>query len=129
MIRSNYPLIFAIDDEIRFGINENNSFKIIGVEPPSKNVEANSIGRVKITLDREVPQTVNKNNFIIRRYVPNANSVIIGAPFPYPLTQSAGTNNPNGNASGIMFPDFPATELQASSSTIITNLVSKGIIT
>ena len=60
---------------------------------------------------------------------PNANSVIIGAPFPYPLTQSAGTNNPNGNASGIMFPDFPATELQASSSTIITNLVSKGIIT
>ena len=125
---SNYPLTFAIDDEIRFGINENNSFKIIGVEPPSKNVEANSIGRIKITLDREVPQTVNKNNFMVRRYVPNANSVIIGAPFPYPLTQSA-FPNPNGNASGIMFPDFPARELQASSSTIITNLVSKGIIT
>ena len=126
---SNYPLTFAIDDEIRFGINENNSFKIIGVDPPSKNVEASGVGRIKITLDREVPQTVNKNNFMVRRYIPNANSVIIGAPFPYPLTQSAGTNNPNGNASGIMFPDFPATELQASSSTIITNLVSKGIIT
>ena len=65
---------------------------------------------------------------MVRRYVPNANSVIIGAPFPYPLTQSA-FPNPNGNASGIMFPDFPARELQASSSTIITNLVSKGIIT
>ncbi len=126
---SDYPLLFAIDDEIRFGSNENNAFKIIGVEPPSKNVEANGIGRIKITLDREVPQTLNKNNFIIRRYIPNANSVIIDAEFPFPLTQSSGATGNNGNASGIMFPDFPATNLQASSSTIITNLVSKGIIT
>lgn len=76
-----------------------------------------------------MPQTLNKNNFIIRRYIPNANSVIIDAEFPFPLTQSSGATGNNGNASGIMFPDFPATNLQASSSTIITNLVSKGIIT
>ena len=97
------------NDEIRFGNNENYSYKIVKVWAPQENVMDDDIGRVKIELDRPLPgsdatnggaSALNKDFFLLRRYVPNANSVFLEMPYPYSLsTVSASfeeTQTPNG---------------------------------
>ena len=122
-----YPLEIIEGDEIRFGNNENYSYRITKVIPPQENIEGNSStgpkARLKIELDGEVPQNVNKDFFVVRRYIPSANSIILDSKYPY-------SNPPSSSiANGIAFPPFPGVELEASASAIITELTSKGIIT
>ena len=122
-----YPLEIVEGDEIRFGNNENYSYRITKVTPPQENIEGNSStgpkARLKIELDGEVPQNINKDFFIIRRYIPSANSIILDSKYPYATPPSSSIAN------GIAFPPFPGVELEASASAIITELTSKGIIT
>ena len=122
-----------IGDEIRFGNNENYSYKIVKVTPPSQNIMGDGIGRLKIELDKSLPyqvpasgqsvETLNKDFFLIRRYIDNINTLYLDVPFPY------GTLPTGSNSPGILYPDFPTKYLQNSASVIINDLISKGIIT
>ena len=118
-----YPLVLYPGDEIRFGNNENYSYRIKKVTPPQENVEGDGKSRLKIELDNNVPASVVKDFFLVRRYIPNANSMLLDAQFPY-LTDGSGSNS-----TGIAFPPFPAIGLENSASAIIVDLTSKGIIT
>ena len=117
------PIEFLPGDEIRFGNNENHSYKILEITPPEVNIEGDGKGRIKIRLDGKVPQSINKDFFLIRRYEPKASSFIIDAPFPY----SAESSGSSGN--GIIYPTFPTNYIQNSGSIIVTDLISKGVIT
>jgi len=116
------PLEIQPGDQIRFANNENYSYIILNVTPPQENI-INGVGRIKIVLDRNVPGDVNKDFFLVRRNIPDANSIYVGTIFPY-------LNPPSASSSpGILFPEYPAVELEASASSIVTNLISKGVIT
>jgi hypothetical protein len=86
-------LVLEEGDEIRFGNNENYSYKILTVYSPQENIHPNDKGYIKLELDRVVPQSVNKDFFLIRRYIESANSVILGMPYPYTLTLSSKGKN------------------------------------
>ena len=117
------PIEFLPGDEIRFGNNENYSYTIVSITNPESNIEGDGKGRIKIQLDSEVPQSINKDFFLIRRYTPKASSFIINTPFPY-SAESSGSS-----ASGIIYPTFPTEYIKNSGSLIITELISKGVIT
>jgi hypothetical protein len=118
-----YPMVLYPGDEIRFGNNENLSYRIKRVTPPQENIEGDGRGRLKIELDGDVSANVNKDFFLVRRWIPNANSMLLDAQFPY-LADGSGSNS-----TGIAFPPFPAIGLEESASAIIVDLTSKGIIT
>ena len=133
-------LILEEGDEIRFGNNENYSYKIKTVYAPQDNVEGDGLGRIKIELDRPVPETVNKDFFLIRRYLESANSLILEMPYPYTseISSSKGVGGGAMTASftpetfsspGILFPEYPVAEVENSASIIINELISKGVIT
>jgi hypothetical protein len=132
-------LVLEEGDEIRFGNNENYSYKILTVYSPQENIHPNDKGYIKLELDRVVPQSVNKDFFLIRRYIESANSVILEMPYPYTLTLSGSsflggkniqTLKPETFTSpGILFPSYPIPEVENSASILINNLISKGVIT
>ena len=133
-------LILEEGDEIRFGNNENYSYKIKTVYAPQDNVEGDGLGRIKIELDRPVPETVNKDFFLIRRYLESPNSLILEMPYPYTSEISSSklvgggarvaTFTPETFSSpGILFPEYPVAEVENSASIIINELISKGVIT
>jgi hypothetical protein len=117
-----YPIEFQTGDEIRFGNNENYTYTIKQVLPPQENVEGDNKGRTKIVLSKEVPTSINKDFFLIRRKISSKNSVILDATFPYgvPVTASS--------SPGILYPEFPTELLNTSASLIVEDLVDKGII-
>jgi hypothetical protein len=131
-------LVLEEGDEIRFGNNENYSYKILTVYSPQENIHPNDKGYIKLELDRVVPQSVNKDFFLIRRYIESANSVILEMPYPYTLTLSGSsflggkniqTLKPETFTSpGILFPSYPIPEVENSASILINDLISKGII-
>ena len=116
------PIEFFPGDEIRFGNNENHSYTILSITHPENNINGGS-GKIKIKLDREVPENINKDFFLIRRYTPKASSFIINTPFPYASGSLGSTAN------GIIYPTFPTEFIKTSGSLIITDLISKGVIT
>lgn len=116
-----FPLEIYPQDEIRFANNEDYSYIILEVEPPQNNI-IGGVGRIKITLDRNVPGDVNKDFFLIRRNIPDASSIYMGTTFPYQTPPSASTSP------GILFPEYPSLELETSASLIVTDLISKGVI-
>jgi hypothetical protein len=117
-----YPLSLQAGDEIRFINNENYTYRIKEVISPKDNIEGDGEARLKIVLDGNVPTSINKNFFLVRRYVDNANSILLDTPFPY-------SNPPlESSTPGIIFPEYPVISLQASASKIITDLVGKGVI-
>jgi len=76
-------LVIEEGDEIRFGNNENFTFIINSVEPPQSNIHPDDVGYLKLELNKPVPASINKDFFLIRRYLPNAGSVFIDLPYPY----------------------------------------------
>jgi hypothetical protein len=115
------PIEFFPGDEIRFGNNENYTYTIKSVTLPENNI-VNGKGKLKIVLDGEVPESINKDFFLIRRFTPKASSFIIDAPFPY-SAESSGSE-----ANGIIYPTFPTDYIKNSGSLIVTDLISKGVI-
>ena len=124
-----YPLTFEVGDEIRFANNENYTYNIQEVFKPSQNIEAGGIGRIKILLGSPVPGDVNKDFFLIRRNVPNANSVYLNGLFPYGNLPSGSVIGGATTTPGILYPDFPTEYLENSASILVNELISKGIIT
>lgn len=115
------PIEFFPGDEIRFGNNENYTYTIKSITLPENNI-VNGKGKLKIVLDGEVPESINKDFFLIRRFTPKASSFIIDAPFPY-SAESSGSE-----ANGIIYPTFPTDYIKNSGSLIVTDLISKGVI-
>ena len=115
------PIEFFPGDEIRFGNNENYTYTIKSVTLPENNI-VNGKGKIKIVLDSEVPESINKDFFLIRRFTPKASSFIIDTPFPY-SAESSGSE-----ANGIVYPTFPTDYIRNSGSLIVTDLISKGVI-
>ena len=70
------------NDEIRFENNELYSYKILKVTPPGENITEEG-ARLRIELDGNVPPSVEKDFFLIRRYVEADNVVILDKLFPY----------------------------------------------
>ncbi len=128
-----YPLEIQAGDEIRFVNNENYTYTILNVTDPSENIVTNAfaerVGRVKLELDGEVPTSVNKDFFLIRRPILNANSVFINGEFPYANIITT-ENSASGEVltSGILYPDFPTEYISTSASKIVTDLISQGVI-
>ena len=147
-------LEFEEDDEIRFGNNENFTYRILEVFAPQENG-----GKVKLRLDKVVDTSINKDFFLVRRRVINPNSLYLDTPFPYSTLSSgsisqailstgsqalSGSFTPGvdgegfytGSVSnlelattpGILFPSFPTEYLIQSASSIVNDLISKGII-
>ena len=152
------PIVDALEfeegDEIRFGNNENFTYRVLEVFTPQENS-----GSVKLRLDKVVDTSINKDFFLVRRRVINPNSLYLDTPFPYSTLSSgsisqailstgsqalSGSFTPGvdgegfytGSVSnlelattpGILFPDFPTEYLIQSASSIVNDLISKGII-
>ena len=128
-----YPLEIQAGDQIRFVNNENYTYNIIKVTDPSENIVSNPggerVGRVKLELDGEVPTSINKDFFLVRRPIVNANTVFIDGDFPYANLITV-DNSSSGEVltSGILYPDFPTNLINVSASSIVTNLISQGVI-
>ncbi len=85
-----YPLELKINDEIRFGNNENFTYKISEVFPPqNNNGTPDRANRLKIKLDKPVDASINKDFFLVRRPITNPNSLYLEQPFPYNSLASA----------------------------------------
>ena len=85
-----YNLELEIGDEIRFGNNENFTYKIIEVfAPEANNGTTDRKNRLKVKLDRPVDLSVNKDFFLVRRNIVNPNSLYLNTPFPYESLASA----------------------------------------
>ena len=85
-----YPLEIKIGDEIRFGNNENFTYKISEVFPPQNNKgTSDRANRLKIKLDKPVDGSINKDFFLVRRPIVNPNSLYLEQPFPYDSLASA----------------------------------------
>ena len=76
-------LIIEEGDEIRFANNENYSYKVNTVSTPQSNIHPDGAGYIKLELDRPIPASINKDFFLVRRYIESAGSVFIDLPYPY----------------------------------------------
>ena len=84
-------LEFQEGDEIRFGNNESFTYKILEVFAPSENISSSAAGnfaQLKLRLDRPLDNSVNKDFFLIRRTIPNAQSLYLDMNFPYGILSS-----------------------------------------
>jgi hypothetical protein len=77
-----------------------------------------------INLDKNIPNGVNLNYFLLRRYVEDPSSIILDVNFP--LTDNSGSINSAGN--GILKPQYITKELESGIDTIIQNLKNQNLI-
>jgi hypothetical protein len=75
----NIPWVLYEGDEIRFQNSEALVYKILEVITP----ENSGNDKLRIKLSDVVPATVNKDFFLIRRYIPSNNTILISTLFPY----------------------------------------------
>jgi hypothetical protein len=104
-------------DEIRFEGLEQLSFAITSVTSSATN-------QMIINLDKNIPNGVNLNYFLLRRYVEDPSSIILDVNFP--LTDNSGSINSAGN--GILKPQYITKELESGIDTIIQNLKNQNLI-
>ena len=75
----NIPWTVKVGDEIKFQNNETQTYDILEVIPP----ENTSDTRLVLKLDRQVPASINKDFFILRRFRYSPNTVVLNSLFPY----------------------------------------------
>jgi hypothetical protein len=103
-----------IGDQMRFSADENQVYQIIGINAPSQNVD----NTLYLALNKPIINGTNVNSFLIRRYVPNPNFVLIDA-----LKTDA-----VGGGSGFLIPEYASQTLLDKFDSIIANLTEKGLI-
>ena len=106
-----------IYDEIRFEGLEQLSFVITTVTSSATN-------QMILNLNQEIPNGVNLDYFLLRRYVEDPSSIILDVNFP--LTDNSSSINSAGN--GNLKPQYITQELESSIDTIIQNLKSQNLI-
>ena len=104
-------------DEIRFEGLEQLSFTIT-------NITSSATNQMILNLDQEIPNGVNLNYFLLRRYIEDPSSIILDVNFP--LTDNSSSINSAGN--GILKPQYITQELESSIDTIVQNLKSQNLI-
>lgn len=100
-------------DEIRFQGLEQLSFTITNV------TESNNKQMI-LNLDREVPNGVDLNYFLLRRYVDDPSSILLNV--NYPIPDNSGSSNSTGN--GVLKPQYVTKEVD----TIIQNSLTQSLI-
>ena len=117
------PFTVEIGDEIRFANNESEAYKILKVTSPSDNEALTSQGgtgkfELRLLLDRQISPNINKDFFLVRRYVDDASTILIESKFPYP---GVGSNtivyNPNtfsGSMTSASYQSIPPEKLKKS---------------
>jgi hypothetical protein len=78
----NIPWNLEIGDEIRFVNDEAESYTIKAITPPDQNSNSTT-PKLLLVLDREVPASVDKDFFLLRRFVYEPSAILIDAEFPY----------------------------------------------
>lgn len=100
-------------DEIRFEGLEQLSFVITNVTESNNN-------QMILNLDQEIPNGVNLNYFLLRRYVEDPSSILLNV--NYPIPDNSGSSNSTGN--GILKPQYVTKEVD----TIIQNSLTQSLI-
>jgi len=103
-----------VGDEIRFSASENQVYQIISILSPSQNVN----NTLYLTLDRPIVNGTILDSFLIRRFVPNPNFVVINAT----------KNDSVGGGPGFLMPEYASQTLIDKFDSIIANLTEKGLI-
>lgn len=75
----NIPWTVQVGDEIKFQNNEAQTYKVLSVTPPQDTENF----KLVLVLDKEVPASINKDFFILRRYRYSPNTVVLNSLFPY----------------------------------------------
>jgi hypothetical protein len=103
-------------DEIRFQGIEQLSFVITAV--------TSSNNQLQLNLNKNIPNGVNLDYFLLRRYVEDPSSIILDVNFPIP--DNSGSVVSAGN--GILKPQYITKELESSIDTIVQNLKNQNLI-
>ena len=123
------PLQIKVNDEIRFVNNETYTYTVIAVTPPEENITSTGQGKVKLKLNKEVNGTINKNFFLVRRPIDDASVAYLDIDYPYDADiTNVNLSSSEYSSAGLILPTFPSEFINYSSSEIINNLISKGII-
>lgn len=148
------PFNIVVGDEIRFENRESAFYTVTEVVAPQDTANF----KLKLTLDRDVPPSINKDFFLIRRYVRDTSIIIINTEFPYPGTPgptqkfviNTGLYSASGDfqpatgsyvnvpseplskkqltTSAILFPEFPTAGIQNEPDAIIEQLRNNKLI-
>ena len=100
-----FPIELQEGDEIRFANNENFTYKILNADPPQGNI-VNGVSRLRIVLDRNVDESVNKDFFLVRRPIVNSNTLYLQTPFPYSTLATASISSSIRNTGSLQSGSF-----------------------
>jgi len=112
-----YPYqLFTVQrgDIIRFAASENQAYMITSVNDPTQNAN----NTLYLTLDQPIVSGTNLNSFLLKRYIPNPEIVLIDA------DKVTGV----GSGPGFLMPEYASDTLLNKFDSIIQDLTSKGII-
>jgi len=102
-----------VGDEIRFSANENNRYQIIDIIEPTSTTTP-----LYLRLNTPIISGTNLNSFLIRRFNPNPNFVIVDA-----LKDSD-----TGGGPGFLMPEYASNDLNTKFDEVIKTLTEKGLI-
>lgn len=108
------PFTVQIGDEIRFQGNEASTRQIINVSPPTENPD----NKLYLTLNSAPSLGTNLQSFLLRRYSPNPNFIIVDA-----LKDSS-----TGGGSGFLMPEYASNDLITKFDEVIKTLTEKSLI-
>ena len=111
-----------IGDEIRFENLESKTFTIKNVYKQVINDDVGEFERVVLEVDREITQGIILDFFLIRRYKPSNNFVILNQQKPYGVPPSA------SSSPGILQTQYQSEELETNPDKVITNLIERDLI-
>ena len=111
-----------IGDEIRFENLESKTFTIKSVYKQIINDDIGEFERVVLEVDREITEGILLDFFLIRRYKPSNNFVILNQQKPYGVPPSA------SSAPGILQTQYQSEELETNPDKVITNLIERDLI-
>ena len=120
----NIPWTVNVGDEIKFQNSEAQVYTVLSVTPPQDTAD----NRLVLALDREVPASINKNFFILRRYRYSPNTVVLDSLFPYGGLKTeqrfVETDNINTFFSGAVDAQYPSssTAITAQSGSYVTSV-------
>lgn len=105
-------------DQIRFMNLESQVYTIENVN----NSEVNGESKLVLQLDKEISSVVNLDFFLIRRFKPSNNFIILNQQKPYGVPPSA------SSSPGILQTQYQNNELETNPDKVITNLIERSLI-
>ena len=112
------PLEFFPGDQIRFVNLESQVYTVVNVDQGT----VNGNQRVILNLDRNIANGINLDFFLIRRFKPANNFVILNQQKPYGVPPSA------SSSPGILQTQYQNEELEINPDKVITNLIERNLI-